>query len=139
MKSTHFINSKGESARCEAVLVDGFALVRSFNDLKNSKSNQLKHKLINASPSYLPIVQINGNSFESANELSHPFVALGSGVRYGLISNNHFVYNNTSPNKKNVLINFESAERVTESGGAENIIGFGNTYTTSLPEVGGSD
>jgi polyribonucleotide nucleotidyltransferase len=109
VKSTHFINSKGESARSEAVLVDGITLVRSFNDLKNSKSNQMKHKLINASPSYLPIVQFNGNSFESAIELSNPFVALGSGVRYGLISNNHFVYNNTSQNKKNALINFESA------------------------------
>ncbi|KAA6386203.1 MAG: hypothetical protein EZS28_018269 [Streblomastix strix] len=139
VKSTQFINSKGESARCEAVLIDGFALVRNFNDLKNSKSNQLKHKLNNASPLYLPIVNLDGNSFENANEQTNAFVALGSGVRYGLISNNRFVFNNTTSDKETVLINFESAERVTESGGAENIIGSGNTYTTSLIEEGGSD
>ncbi|KAA6386462.1 MAG: hypothetical protein EZS28_018011 [Streblomastix strix] len=129
VKSSHFTNSVSQNTRNEAILVDGFDIIKYI--LHSNNQQRSKNKIINE-PSNLPIITLNNNSISNSQQIQSPVIALGAGIIYGSISNNTFVINKTNSVNNPVLINFESSIRVTESGGAEQIVGEGNKYSTSV-------
>ncbi|KAA6385518.1 MAG: hypothetical protein EZS28_018955 [Streblomastix strix] len=131
VKSTQFINSYGETSRSGALLIDGFNLGYRLNQNNNLGPWQQLKFITNESPSKLPSISLDGNTFKNTKGLLSSAVALGKGVAYGLIDNNQFSDCETQT-EKNALINFESEQRVIEAGGPDMIIGDGNVYITLI-------
>ncbi|KAA6402704.1 MAG: hypothetical protein EZS28_001775 [Streblomastix strix] len=130
IRSTIFAQTKSDTARSGALLIDGFLLgnnIKSYQQVQNPSST-----------SQLPIVTLDKNIFNNTEGLNSAAVALGTGVQYGQITNNQFLLSE-SKSQNLILINFESSSQVAEAGGADQIIGEGNLYSPPKSDKAGSD